>query len=214
MPHDAHDVLILGGGPAGLSAALYLGRARRRVGVLDAGDPRHAVSEGVHNFLTREGMPPALLRQEAWAQMAQFPSVTHHPDTLVEDMTWEDEVWTVRSTSGVFRARAVLLAVGVRDELPAIKGFEQKWGRSIHQCPYCHGWEVRDQPLAVLGSGEYLKHMPALLKGWSQDIVVVTHGEALDEQERAMLAALDVGAYTQPIAALEGAGESARTHPA
>ena len=128
------DVLIIGGGPAGLSAALYLGRARQRVIVLDAQSPRHAVSEGVHNFLSRDGLPPAQLRSIAWEQLAAYPTVTQQAATITS-LDWDGQHWTATAQEDQARwsARAVILALGMKDQLPQIAGIEQRWGRSVQQ---------------------------------------------------------------------------------
>lgn len=201
------DVLIVGGGPAGLSAALYLGRACKSVAVVDAGRPRHAVSEGVHNFLTREGMPPAALRAEAWAQMTAYPTVHHVDGAVVRRLERQGDRWLADAgDTGTWRARAVLLAPGVVDEHPEIPGYRERWGRSIHHCPYCHGWEMRDLPLAVLAWGEAASHLAPLLKGWTGDVAVVSHGEPLEPSIQSVLEAANIPVYPQRIVALEGPG--------
>ena len=201
------DVVIIGGGPAGLSAALCLGRARKEVVVIDAGAPRHAVAAGVHNLLTREGMPPAELRRVAWEQMAAYPSVRRASDRRVSGLTWEGAAWRVETEEGdVWRARAALLATGVVDIPPDLPGFRERWGHSIHQCPFCHGWESRDLPLAVLGSGEGAVHLGRLLKGWSDDVVVLTDGGPLDAEQAEALARAGVPVYTQRVTGLIGPG--------
>lgn len=201
------DVLIVGGGPAGLSAALCLGRARRRVAVFDEGTPRHAVAEGVHNFLTRDGLPPAELRSIAWEQMAAYSSVVGPIGQRVQAPRRDGEAWLLDDTEGrTWRARTLLLATGVIDEHPAITGYAQRWGHSIFQCPFCHGWEVREQPVGVLASGEAVAHMGPLLKGWSDDVVVLTNGAPLDDAGRQALRAAGVDVRTETVAALHGEG--------
>ena len=159
---DAVDVVVIGGGPAGLAAALCLGRARRSVLVIDAGAPRHAVAEGVHNFLTRDGMPPAELRAVAWAQMRAHGTVHRHEGT-VASLERAGDRWRVASSDGdSWTADTVLLATGVVDQHPDVPGYDALWGRSIFHCPYCHGWEVREQPLAVLGRGAALAQLAQL----------------------------------------------------
>lgn len=203
---QSFDVLVVGGGPAGLSAALYLGRARRRVVVVDRGAPRHAVSAGVHNFLTRDGMPPAELRSVAWQQLAPYPTVTRR-DGTVAALAREGEGWAARLDDGtrVF-ARLLLLATGVVDQHPDIAGYRERWGHAIHHCPFCHGWEVRDQPLALLSWGDAAVHGATLLRGWSRDVVVLTDGAQLDDEVDLKLRAAGIPSRTTSIAALEGPG--------
>ena len=196
------DVIIVGGGPAGLAAALCLGRARRSVVVIDSGQPRHAVAEGVHNFLTREGVAPAELRTIAWDQMRTYPTVSRHAGS-VTSIDRRDDHWIVETDDGrAWTARALLLATGVIDEHPSIPGYDALWGRSIFHCPYCHGWEVRDQALAVLGHGPALAQFAPLLRGWSSNVVVCTNGQSLDQETEAVLSAHDIGVRTAPVAEL------------
>lgn len=210
-PLQPLDALVVGGGPAGLSAALYLGRARKRVLVVDRGAPRHAVSEGVHNFITREGLPPAMLRSIAWEQMAPYPTVEHREGT-VATLVREGEHWNARLDDGThLRARAVLLATGVVDEHPEIPGYRERWGHAIHHCPFCHGFELRDEPLALLSSGDAALHGAQLLRGWTDDLVVLTHGAALGDEIAQGLQRLGVPWHATPIARLEGPG-AALTH--
>jgi thioredoxin reductase len=200
---NAVDVVIIGGGPAGLAAALCLGRARRSVVVVDAGAPRHAVAEGVHNFLTREGMPPAELRTVAWEQMRAHPAVRRHAGT-VRAIQRDGERWVVAADDGAsFVADAVLLATGVVDQHPDVRGYDALWGRSIFHCPYCHGWEVRERPLAVLGQGPALAQFAPLVGSLSDDVVVCTNGAPLDADTERELAAHGIEARTEPIAELE-----------
>ena len=201
---DVVDLLVIGGGPAGLAAALCLGRARRSVLVIDAAAPRHAVAEGVHNFLTREGMPPAQLRVVAWEQMREYPTVRRHAGTVVALERRGDDRWIATTDDGEsLVAQAVLLATGVVDQHPDIRGYDALWGRSIFHCPYCHGWEVREQPLAVLGSGPALAEFAPLLASWSDDVVVCTNGASLDPDTEQALATHDIALRPEPIAELE-----------
>ncbi|MCB9620789.1 MAG: NAD(P)/FAD-dependent oxidoreductase [Sandaracinus sp.] len=201
------DVVIVGGGPAGLSAALCLGRARRKVVVLDAGSPRHAVSEGVHNFLSREGIAPAALRDEAWAQMAAYPSV-RRVEARVSSLNESEGRWWASDGERSWRARAAILATGVIDEHPSIPGYRERFGHAIFLCPFCHGWEMRDRPLAVLASGEGATHLGRLLRGWTNDVVVLTNGGPLDDEARATLERARVAVDERRVVALEGEGRA------
>jgi thioredoxin reductase len=181
------DLLIVGGGPAGLSAALYTGRARRRVVVVDAGSPRHAVAEGVHNLIGLEGIAPMELRRRAWADLAPF-DVTRL-DGHVDALTHDGARWSARIGEDVLHARAVLLAVGVVDLLPAWPGLAETWARSVHVCPFCHGWEMRDRALAAYGQGDHLVQFATMLRSWSPDLVVLLGDTRLADAELASLSA-------------------------
>ncbi len=155
--HDLvrYDVVVVGGGSAGLSAALVLGRSRRRTMVLDAGEPRNAPSSGVHGFFSRDGIPPKELLRIAREQLGPYPGVEVR-SARATGASGEDGDFEVDLDDGsVVRTRKLLLAAGVADELPEKPGFKELWGRGVYHCPYCHGWEVRDRPLAVLNSGEW-----------------------------------------------------------
>mgnify|MGYP001206652222 CR=1 FL=1 len=146
MTDERFDVLIVGGGPAGLQAALTLGRARKRVLVADGGPRRNVTAVHMHNFVSRDGIAPQDFRREAWAQLAQYPNVSRR-DEPVDAITGRRGDFS----TGTIRARRVLLATGVVDQPPDIEGLAAFWGHSVFQCPYCHGWEVKDEPLGVLG---------------------------------------------------------------
>lgn len=163
------------------------------------------------SFLTRDGMPPAKLREVAWAQMAAYPSVQRH-DGSVRSLTYEDERWhAVLEDGGRLSAPAALVATGVVDEHPSIPGYQERWGHAIHHCPYCHGWEMQDLPLAVLGSDpNALRHLAPLLRTWSEDVVVLTGGAPLATETRAELEAQGIPVYTAGIEGLEGPGRELR----
>lgn len=147
----AFEVIVVGGGVAGLSAATYLGRMRRRVLVCDAGEPRNAPAEGVHGFLSREGMAPAELLGIGREQLGAYGTVEVRGGEVV-DIEGEDGGFGVSLDDGTrVRCSNLVLATGVRDVLPEIEGIRSLWGRSVAHCPYCHGFELRDQPLAVYG---------------------------------------------------------------
>jgi thioredoxin reductase len=185
MESEPNDVAIVGGGPAGLSAALVLGRARRRVVVIDAGMPRNAPAAHMQGFLSRDGMPPADLLRAARAEVRRYGV------EIVEDRVVDASPgFALRLAGGrTVEARHVLLATGAVDELPDVLGARERWGRDFLHCPYCHGWEVRDQPLGVLGTGPGSVEYAYLIRQWTDDVILFTHSLAVTDGERATLAA-------------------------
>jgi thioredoxin reductase len=166
-----YDVVVVGGGAAGLSAALVLGRARRRVAVVDAGSPRNAPAAHMQGFLSRDGMPPLDLLAIGRAEVASY-GVESIEDRVVEI----DTGFVVRLAGGrVLHARRILVATDVRDELPEIPGVRERWGRDLLHCPYCHGWEVRDQPIGVLGTRPDAVQHALLVRQWSDDVAFFVH---------------------------------------
>jgi thioredoxin reductase len=185
---SSYDVVIVGGGAAGLSAALVLGRARRRVAVVDAGAPRNAPAAHMQGFLSRDGMPPLELLE------AGREEVLGYGVEIVDGaVTRIDPGFVVHLTDGrALTARRVLLTVGVTDDLPDIPGVRERWGRDLLHCPYCHGWEVRDQPLGVLGTHPTAVAHALLVRQWSDDVAYFSHGGTVSDEERAQLAARGV----------------------
>lgn len=170
-----YDVLIVGGGPAGLSAALALGRARRSVLLCDAGPRRNATAAQMHNFVTRDGTPPSEFRALARAQLGAYPSVEFR-DEAVQALTGSRGKFRAQTASGEVLARRVILCVGMVDTMPDIEGFRALWGRSIFQCPYCHAWEVRERPFAVLARTPELLEFSLMLRAWTERVTVLTEG--------------------------------------
>src|SRR5687768_7612451 len=151
MAEASYDVLIVGGGPAGLSAALVLGRCRRRVLVCDAGRPRNAASHGLHGFLTRDGIKPSEFLEIARQQLRPYDTVELKQTEVTSARRLANGFELTLANGESVSARKLLLATGVVDELPALDGLPDFYGRSVFHCPYCDGWEVRDQPLAIYG---------------------------------------------------------------
>jgi thioredoxin reductase len=199
------DVAIVGGGPAGWSAALVLGRCRRRVLVLDDGKHRNAASHALHGFITRDGIGPADFLRLAREDALHYPDVTWK-SARVLDAVRVDGGFELRLDDGSRpAARKILLATGVVDELPRLAGIERFYGRSVHHCPYCDAWEHRDRPLAVYGRGEKGVGLALMLSLWSGDIALCTDGP--DEHARAeseRLARHGIRLYEEPLKALEG----------
>ncbi|MFT3710910.1 MAG: NAD(P)/FAD-dependent oxidoreductase [Archangium sp.] len=188
MNDEQFDVVIVGGGPGGLSAALALGRGRRRVLLCDAGPRRNAAAEEMHNFLTRDGTPPSELRRLAREELSAYPSVKV-VDARVESVSGEDGAFDVRLGGGQqVRAKKVLLTTGMIDLPSALPGLREVWGHSSFQCPYCHGWEHRDQHWGYLASAPELLLFPMLLRGWTKDVTLLTDGRVdLPAEVRAQL---------------------------
>ena len=184
----AYDVVVAGGGAAGLSAALVLGRARRRVAVVDAGAPRNAPATHMHGFLSRDGMPPPELLAVGRDEVAGYGG-----ELLKDRVDHIDPGFLVHlAASPALRARRVLVATGLRDELPELPGVRARWGKDLLHCPYCHGYEVRDQPLGVLGSGQASVGQALLVRQWSDDVVFFPHTIAVTAEERERLTARGV----------------------
>jgi thioredoxin reductase len=209
--HDLkYDVVVLGGGSAGLGAALVLGRSRRRTLVLDAGEPRNAPSSGVHGFFSRDGILPKELLKIGREQLEPYPSVEVRSARATGTSGENGDFEVILNDGALVRARKLLLATGVVDELPDKPGFEELWGRGVYHCPYCHGWEVRDKPLAVLNSGEGAAARAAFIRNWSRDLVLLTDGPAnLNEEGRRTLHALDILVKEERISYLEGEPDGA-----
>jgi thioredoxin reductase len=189
MDRARYDVIVIGGGAAGLSAALVLGRARRRVAVVDGGAPRNAPAAQMHGFLSRDGMSPADLlavgRDEAAAYGVEL--ISGHVDSIQPGFSLS------LADSERLEARRLLIATGATDELPPIPGLRERWGKDFLHCPYCHGWEVRDQPLGVLGTGTGSVEHAHLIRQWSDDVIFFTHTHDLTAAEREQLEARGIG---------------------
>ena len=201
----AHDVIIIGGGAAGLSAALVLGRARRRVVVIDAGTPRNAPAAHMQGYLSRDGLPPADLVAFGRAEVTGY-GVELVDDTVTAiDMavTPYDEAapqFTVTVAGGsTFVGRQILVTTGLIDDLPELPGIRERWGRDVLHCPYCHGWEVRDRRLGVLGTHAAAGTHAQLIRQWSDDVTFFVHTYDLDHTERAAMEARGIRIVTGEI---------------
>lgn len=202
-----HDVCIIGAGPAGLSAALVLGRCRRKVMVFDSGRPRNAKSRALHAYLTRDGLPPQELRAFGRAELAAYPSVEVR-DELVATVARRTDSFAIESLTGsACEARILLLATGRMDVLPTRPGFAELYGRGVYHCPFCDGWEHRDQPLAAYGRGTDAYEVALELLTWSRDVVLCSDGPPeLSGEQRRRLAANGIAVLETPIASLRAGG--------
>jgi thioredoxin reductase len=199
------DCAIIGGGPAGLSAALVLGRAKRNVLLLDEGKPRNAVTHESHGFLTRDGVEPGEFRAIAYQEIARYPSVETHQVRVVE-ASKHDAYFEVATREGErFQAKMILLATGLKDVLPEIDGIHDYYGKSLFACPYCDGWERRDQPLVVISDSMSPFHVAKVVWNWSRDLLVCTNGHALlTTEEKESLERNKIQVVEDKIAALVG----------
>jgi thioredoxin reductase len=195
------DVVIIGGGAAGLSAALVLTRARRRVAVVDAGHPRNAPAAHLHGFLGSDGLPPADLLAAGRREVAGYGG--HLIAATVAGLTGVTPDFAVALTDGrSLRARRVLVTTGLRDELPDIPGARERWGRDLLHCPYCHGHEVRDQPLGVIGGNPEAVVHAHLIRQWSADVVFFANGSALTAEQHERFRAHGIAVVDRPVTAL------------
>jgi thioredoxin reductase len=201
-----YDVIIVGAGPAGLSAALMLGRARRSVLVCDTGRPRNAASQAIHGYLTRDGISPKEFLARARSDLKPYDTVELRDAEVVAAECQADSRFLVTLANGEqARSRKLLLATGVIDKLPDIEGLAELYGRSVFHCPYCDGWEVRDQPIAVYGNGERGAGLSLELTVWSRDLVLCTDGPAaIDDTERKRLEHNGITVREERVARLEG----------
>jgi thioredoxin reductase len=205
MAVDA-DVIIVGAGPAGLSAALVLGRACRRVLVFDEDRGRNRFTRHLHGFITREGTPPLEFRRMAREELQRFDTVRHEVVQIVRAARINTGGFDVFTADGrAFTSRRLLLATGVVDNIPDIPGIRDLYGQSVFHCPYCDGWELRGQPLAVYGRGKRGYGLSLELTGWSRDILLCSDGESgLTGEEEAKLVANGTTLNEKPVARLEG----------
>lgn len=199
-----YDCIVVGAGPAGLSAALMLGRCRRRVLVCESGEPRNARSGGIHNYLTRDGIAPLELLRLGRKDVEQYPTVEFLPGQVI-DARRVSSGFTVALADGTqLNTRKLLLATGVLDDLPDIEGLGPLYGTSVHHCPYCDGWEWRDRPIAIYGNEEEASALALGLTVWSDDLVLCTGGGRVTPQQREQLAAAGIGVREEEVVRLEG----------
>lgn len=201
---NRYDVVVVGAGAAGLSAALVLGRGRRRTLVLDGGPPRNARSHASHGFLTRDGMPPLELLRIAREELAAYDSVEVRAALATDARAVDDGFEVVLDGGATVVARQVLLASGVTDVMPEVPGLADLGGPGVYVCPFCSGWELRDRPLGLLGSWRSMFSRAALLRGWSSDLTAFIDDPSDDappEVER--VRALGVRVHTEPVTRVE-----------
>ncbi len=196
------DCIIVGAGPAGLNAALVLGRTRRRVLVLDSAQPRNYATHEMHGVLGHDGLDPADLRARGRTELGRYGVEVVTAE--VQEAEVLDGAVRVTSSRGADLTRTVLLATGILDEVPDIPGFAEVWGTTAHTCPYCDGFEHRDERLAILAAGARGEHLAILLRQWSEDVVLFSNGpHGLDADQLARVQALGIPIIETPVVALD-----------
>ena len=197
------DVVVVGGGAAGLSGALTLGRSRRSVLVVDEGAPRNAPAAGVHNLLGRDGIAPADLLAAGRADAACYGVQVVDGVVTAAARDGSGFVLTLADASTV-RARRLLVTTGLVDDLPEIDGLRTRWGRDVLHCPYCHGWEVRDEPIGVLGTSPFAVHQALLFRQWSEDVTLFLHTAVTpSDEEWEQLAARGIAVVDGEVVGVE-----------
>ena len=189
MTDNNYDAIIIGGSYAGLSAAMALGRALRHVLIIDSGQPCNIQTPHSHNFLTRDGETPQQISAIARAQVEKYETVVFYKGLAISAEETNGAYEIVTSAGDRFSTRKLLLATGVKDVMPDIEGFSSCWGISILHCPYCHGYEVRNQTTGILGNGEYAFEFAKLILNWTKDLTIFTNGRsAMTPEQQAQLA--------------------------
>jgi len=209
-PSDAEplDAIVIGGGPAGLSAALVLGRCLRRVLVCDAGHPRNEPARIFNGFLSRDGSTPAEFLQICRDQLRRYETIEFRKVKVVDVERGDCRFTAILETGERVAGRMLLLATGLVDVLPEIENFRQFYGSTVHNCPYCDGWECRDQPIAVTGGNQESVDLAIELLLWSKDLVLCTNGPiTCDRKTMETIGRLDIRVIETPISRLEGNGD-------
>ncbi len=200
-----YDCVIVGGGPAGLSAALMLGRCRRRVMVCDTGEPRNHRARAIHGYLTRDGTAPGDFLRLARAELGQYRTVESCTVEVTDAVKHGAGFRIACADGGQLLTRKLLLATGVKDELPAIEGLDSLYGTSVHHCPFCDAWEWRDQPLAVHGTTHEAAGVALGLTAWTGDVLLCTDGSGeIEQSELARLDRMGIEVRPERVVRLEG----------
>jgi thioredoxin reductase len=201
---DLYDVIIVGGSYAGLSAAMALGRSKRKVLIVDAGNPCNAQTPHSHNFLTQDGQTPYAIAASAKEQVLKYPTIVYRRD-LASSASKKSDGFEIRTDSGEnFSTRKLLLATGIKDTMPGIEGFKACWGISVLHCPYCHGYEIRDKHIGILANGDFAFEFVKTIRHWSKDLVLLTNGSStLSPEQTRVINDLGVVIIDAPVKAIK-----------
>ncbi|MFK3731656.1 NAD(P)/FAD-dependent oxidoreductase [Streptomyces sp. NPDC088090] len=191
MDENAYEVVVVGGGAAGLSAGLILGRSRRRTLVVDAGEPRNVPSAHMQGYLSRDGMSPAEFLAAGRRELLEY-GVEVRPGEVTEAVADGEGFALTLADGTALTARRLVVATGLVDELPEIEGLAERWGRDVLHCPYCHGWEVRDRAFGVIAGAAMPAHQALMVSHWSPDVTLFLNGAEVTEEDARLLAAAGV----------------------
>ncbi len=204
MEKQIFDVVIIGGGPAGLNAALVLGRARKNVMVIDEGRPRNIVTQESHGFLTRDGISPGEFRRIAKEEISAYPSVSFVVDRAVSIAETNGEFQISTRQGLIFQSKKLLFTIGMTDRPLSIPGLKEVYGKSAFVCPYCDGWELRDEPLVIINKGPEVMHFAPLISGWTDHFTICTNGpDQLTDAQREELKQHQVQIFESPIQSID-----------
>ncbi|UYO36187.1 NAD(P)/FAD-dependent oxidoreductase [Bacillus zhangzhouensis] len=197
------DCAIIGGGPAGLSAALVVGRGRKQVIVFDDELPRNRVTQESHGFITNDGMTPFEIRQAGEADLQKYPNIQIKRSRIV-DIQKNEKCFTLLTHAGEpFEAKKVVLATGLQDIMPKIEGIHDVYGKTLFSCPFCDGWELKDRALALIAENQRALHMAKLLSNWTKDLIVFTNGYVLAEEDMTLLTTHSIQVNDVPIVSID-----------
>jgi len=197
------DCAIIGGGPAGLSAALVVGRGRKQVIVFDDELPRNRVTHESHGFITNDGMTPFEIRQAGEADLQKYPHIKIKRCRIVDIQKKEENFTLLTHEGDTFEAKKIILATGLQDILPEIEGIHDVYGKTLFSCPFCDGWELKDKALALIAENQRALHMAKLLSNWTKDLIVFTNGHMLAEEDKTLLTAHSIQVIDVPIVSID-----------
>ncbi|WP_342499992.1 NAD(P)/FAD-dependent oxidoreductase [Bacillus sp. FSL M7-0791] len=197
------DCAIIGGGPAGLSAALVVGRGRKQVIVFDDELPRNRVTQESHGFITNDGMTPFEIRRAGEADLQKYPNIKIKRSRIVDIQKKEERFTLLTHERDRFEAKKIILATGLQDILPEIEGIHDVYGKTLFSCPFCDGWELKDKALALIAENQRALHMAKLLSNWTKDLIVFSNGHVLAEEDKALLTAHSIQVIDVPIVSID-----------